>query len=112
MDLTLDVYRLTAAFPDSERFGLASQLRRAASSVMSNIAEGHARTHRGEYMNHLSIARGSAVEVEVGLLLAERLSYVSAADLETPRDRCDAICRMITQLKRALARPPKPSRTL
>ncbi|MGH7652401.1 MAG: four helix bundle protein [Gemmatimonadaceae bacterium] len=102
MSLALEVYRLTEAFPAAERFGLTSQLRRAAVSVPSNIAEGHARTRRGEYKNSLSVARGSVIEVEVQLTLAMDLGYVQAATLAKALDHCDAISRMITNLKRAL----------
>jgi four helix bundle protein len=111
MDLACEVYRLTSLFPASERYGLTAQLRRAVTSIVSNIAEGHARTHRGDYLHHLSIARGSTIEAEVQLLLAERLGYLCAADLEQARRYCDSISRMITQLKRALgARPNENSR--
>jgi four helix bundle protein len=102
MSLVLEVYRITDSFPQAERFGLTSQLRRAAVSVPSNIAEGHARTTRGEYKNCLSIARGSVVEVEVQLTLAEQLGYVQSSGLAKALDHCDAISRMITNLKRAL----------
>jgi four helix bundle protein len=102
MSLVLEVYRITESFPQAERFGLTSQLRRAAVSVPSNIAEGHARTTRGEYKNCLSIARGSVVEVEVQLTLAEQLGYVQSPGLAKALDHCDAISRMITNLKRAL----------
>jgi four helix bundle protein len=102
ISLVLEVYRITESFPQAERFDLTSQLRRAAISVPSNIAEGHARTTRGEYKTFLSIARGSVVEVEVQLTLAERLGYVQSAILATALDHCDAISRMITNLKRAL----------
>src|SRR6266566_9757942 len=102
VQLTLEVYRITESFPQSERFGLTTQLRRAAVSVASNIAEGHARSTRGEYRNFLSIARGSAIEVEVQLLLAEQLGYVQSPVLIKARDYCDAISRMVTTLKRAL----------
>jgi four helix bundle protein len=77
-------------------------LRRAAVSVASNIAGGHARTTRGEYRSFLSIARGSAVEVEVQLTLAEQLGYVESPVLAKALDHCDAISRMITNMKRAL----------
>jgi four helix bundle protein len=102
VQLTLEVYRITQSFPPSERFGLTSQLRRAAVSVPSNIAEGHARSTRGEYRSFLSIARGSVIEVEVQLFLAEQLGYVQSHLLMKARDNCDAISRMITKLKRSL----------
>ena len=104
MDLTVEVYRLTTTFPTYERYGLTSQLRRAAISIASNIAEGHGRTHRGEYLPHLSIARGSTMEVETQLTVAEYLGYTDVESLAVARERCDAICRMLTQLKRALAK--------
>jgi four helix bundle protein len=96
------VYQITETFPRSEQFGLTSQLRRAAVSVVTNIAEGHARSTRGEYRNSLSVARGSAIEVEVQLFLAEQLGYALSPKLIKARDYCDAISRMITNLKRAL----------
>ena len=102
VELTLEVYRITESFPASERFCLPSQLRRAAVSVASNIAEGHARSTRGEYRNFVSIARGSVIEIEVQLFLAEQLGYVQSPALIKARDYCDAISRMITNLKRAL----------
>src|SRR6478672_10437809 len=99
VELTLEVYRITEAFPRSEQFGLTSQIRRAAVSVVTNIAEGHARSTRGEYRNFLSIARGSAIEVEVQLFVAEQIGYVQGAMLIKARDHCDAVSRMITNLK-------------
>jgi four helix bundle protein len=103
--LVLEVYRLTASFPQSERFGLTAQLRRAAVSVPSNIAEGHARFTVGEYKNALSMARGSIAEVEVQLTLSEQLGYVKSPDLTVAFEHCDAISRMITKLARSLTRP-------
>jgi four helix bundle protein len=102
VELTLEIYRITESLPPSERFGLSSQLRRAAVSIASNIAEGHARSTRGEYLNFLSIARGSAIEVEVQLFLAEQIGYLQTPTLVKARGQCDAISRMITTLKRAL----------
>jgi four helix bundle protein len=102
ISLALEVYRTTERFPQAEKFGLTSQLRRAAISVPSNIAEGHARNTRGEYKHSLSIARGSVIEVEVQLTLAEQLGYAQSHVLTKALDHCDAISRMITNLKRAL----------
>jgi four helix bundle protein len=76
-------------------------------SVASNIGEGHGRTTRGEYLQHLSVARGSAVELEVQLTISERLGYLSTGDLERAGDFTDAVCRMITNLKRALKKDSK-----
>jgi len=101
MDLTVEVYRLSTTFPTYERYSLCSQLRRAAVSIASNIAEGHGRTHRGEHLHHLSIARGSTMEVETQLIVAEYLGYADAETSAVARERCDAISRMLTQLERA-----------
>jgi four helix bundle protein len=78
MDLVAVVYQLTAEFPKAEVYGLTSQLRRAAVSVPSNIAEGYARSGRREFAHALSIALGSLAEVETQILIAERLGYLAA----------------------------------
>src|SRR4051794_13107943 len=64
IELTEEVYRLAAQFPTTERYGLTSQIQRAAVSIAANIAGGYGRTARGDYLQHLSIARGSLMEVE------------------------------------------------
>ena len=74
LDLVVEVYRLTRSFPKEEQYGLVSQLRRAAVSIPSNIAEGHERIHRQDYVRFLSISRGSIAEVETQVLIAERLN--------------------------------------
>lgn len=113
MDLVVDVYRLTRAFPGDERYGLTSQVRRAAVSVPANIAEGYERTHRGDYLRHLSIARGSLAEVETHLAIATRLKLVQREEtLETWNSTQEIgrmLRRLIQSLKRKSATPdPRP----
>jgi four helix bundle protein len=76
MNLVEGVYRLTKGFPKEELYGLSSQLRRSAVSIPSNIAEGHCRNGRREFIHHLSIALGSLGEVETQVLIAHRLGYI------------------------------------
>jgi len=82
MRLVSQVYRVTQVFPDVERYGLAQQIRRAAVSVPSNIAEGTARGTRAELVRFLSIARGSLSELDTQLWIARDLGYLTAGQLE------------------------------
>src|SRR5947207_6169037 len=81
MDLVEAVYRLSEGFPRTEVYGLTSQVRRAAVSVPSNIAEGHTRASTKEYLNHLSMAQASLAEMETQLEIAQRLNYIASSDL-------------------------------
>jgi four helix bundle protein len=83
MDLVVEVYKCTRRFPKEELFGLTSQLRRAAVSVPSNIAEGQGRGIGAEFRHHLRISQGSLQELETQMILANRLGYLSAEQLET-----------------------------
>jgi four helix bundle protein len=96
-------YRLADLLPSRERFGLVAQIRRAAASVPANVAEGNGRSHRREYVHHLSIARGSLNELRTLIALAERLGYVAASDLTRLAELCDVTSRMLTRLRRSLA---------
>jgi four helix bundle protein len=78
MRLVVGIYQATRAFPREELYGLSNQLRRAAVSVPSNIAEGQARFSRKEFHHFLSLARGSLAEIETQLLIAQNLGYLSA----------------------------------
>src|SRR2546421_12926491 len=77
IDLVMTVYKATESFPKEERFGLTSQIRRAAISVPANIAEGAARRSPKEFVHFISNAQGSARELETELLIAQRLGYLS-----------------------------------
>lgn len=89
------VYSLVKKLPSEERFALGDQLRRAAVSVPANIAEGQARQHTGEFIQFLSIARGSLAEVETLLIVTERLGYCRSNDLWK-------ISRAISEVRRLL----------
>jgi four helix bundle protein len=102
MDLVVEVYQLSKAFPADERFGLTAQVRKAVVSIPTNVAEGHARTGVGEYSHFVSIARGSTAEVETELLIAERLDYVGRDKIAATLDKTDHISRMLTNLRRSL----------
>jgi len=96
------VHRLSEAFPRSERFGLTSQLRRAAVSVPSNIAEGAARRTTRDLIAFLHVARGSLAELETQLLLAQQLGYADAARFQQIQPQLDEISRLINGLIKGL----------
>ncbi len=103
IELVEEVYRLTARFPNHERYGLAGQMQRAAVSVPSNIAEGHERHHLNEYLQHLSIALASLAEVETQLEIARRLKYVAQNDSAKVEAQTDALGKQIRSLRNSLA---------
>lgn len=104
VDLVLEIYDATEYFPRREIYGLAAQLRRAAVSVPSNIAEGHGRDHLGEYLHHLSIANGSLMEVETQVVIAMRRKFIGI-DLERRLLGCSGeVGRMVAGLTRSLKR--------
>ena len=105
MDFVELVYAATRAFPDEERYGLTSQMRRAAVSIPSNIAEGQGRKTPGDFHRFLAIARGSLREVETQILIAERLHYINVADRQRLFDTATEIARLINGLSRSLQRP-------
>ena len=83
MDFTEEIYRLTQALPKDELYGLTGQLRRAAVSIPSNIAEGHGRSTNREFCTFLSYARGSACEAATQLMLCVRLGYLHQEQVQT-----------------------------
>ncbi len=104
MDLVVDVYRLTRHLPSEEKFGLTSQAQRAAVSVPANIAEGYGRTHRGDYLRHLSVARGSLVELETLVTLTVRLEFVRREQAASVWETCQEVGRMLNKLIRSLGK--------
>ena len=102
IELTLAIYKLSAAFPDSERFGLTNQLRRASVSVASNIAEGYGRSTKGEYIQFLGHARGSVSEVETQLVIARALSFGSKQALQKAEESCSEVGRMLRAMMKSL----------
>ena len=102
MDLVTGIYKITATFPSEERFGLSSQARRAAVSIPSNIAEGHGRKSTGAYINHLSIALGSLMELETQIQIALRLTFVSTDETDILLVQTNEIGKMLSGLKKSL----------
>ena len=94
MKLAELVYAFTKQFPQEEIYGLTSQVRRAAVSVPSNIAEGQARSGSAEFRNFLSISYGSRAEAETQLIIAQRLNYITKSQLEEALDLSNEIKRM------------------
>ena len=96
------VYKLTATFPTEERYGLVAQMRRAAVSVPSNIAEGQARRGTKEFVQFLSHAEGSLAELETQLLLSIELEFAGVQNLKSALQEIDELQKMLVALKRKL----------
>ena len=104
MDLVEDVYRCSKDFPREEIYALTSQIRRAAVSIPSNIAEGQGRRTTADFLRHLSIAYGSLCEVETQILIARRLKYIAQARLEEVMSRAGEVGRLLNGLMASLSR--------
>jgi four helix bundle protein len=102
--LALEAYRVSRRFPREETYALTSQLRRAATAIPSNVAEGNGRAHRREYANFVSMARGSLREVETLLEIACGLEYTNNEELAHMRELLDHVGRMLTNLLKQLRR--------
>jgi len=96
--MTIGIYKATKEFPREELFGITSQMRRAASSIGANIAEGTGRRSDGELTRYLHIARGSAAELEYHLLLARDLDLLSSVKFDLLNGQVDEVQRMLTSL--------------
>lgn len=104
MDLVEDVYEVSKAFPREETYGLTSQLRKAAVSIPSNIAEGQGRATTPDFLRHLSIAYGSLLETETQLLIAARLRYLTQARCSEVMSIAGEVGRLLNGLISSLAR--------
>ncbi|OWV20234.1 four helix bundle protein [Fibrobacter sp. UWB4] len=102
MDVAVETYRLTSSFPKEEMFGLTSQMRRAAVSIASNIAEGEGRKSKNEFSHFLGIALGSKSELETQLILSERVNLLKTTDTEPIKKSLDDIGKMLTALRRKI----------
>ena len=102
MDLVVSVYRVTDQFPATERYGLSSQLRRAAVAIPSNIAEGHARRSDGAYLNHIRVALGSQAELGTQIEAAARLGFMESARAASLLSDVDRVRQLLHGLRRSL----------
>lgn len=102
VNLITEVYALTSSFPEVEKFGLVSQIRRASVSIPSNIAEGATRDTNKEFNNFLSIAKGSASELETQLIICEKLKYIEKVTLDRFIKKIEDITKMLVGLKKSI----------
>ena len=112
IELAKEIYRLVAVFPSSERFGLTSQLQRAAVSVPSNIAEGQSRRNTGEFRQFLYQALGSLAELDTQLVLARELGYLKTGDSKLAVSLVEEIRRMTYALVNRLPASRRSNRAL
>ncbi len=107
-ELSVATYKLTSQFPDAERFGLTSQMRRAAVSIASNIAEGYGRSTKGEYYLFLGHARGSCCELETQVFIARSLGFGTSMGLDATDHLCNNVGWLLGPLMKSI-RPAKSS---
>jgi len=108
--LAKDIYLLTRSFPREEMFGLTQQMRRAAISILSNIAEGRGRGSRRDYRRFVLIARGSAFELQAQIIIASDVGYLAEPTAESLGTRTVAIAQMLSALVRSIDRSRIPNR--
>ncbi len=108
MALVTEVYRIVKLLPPEERYALSDQMRRAAVSIPSNIAEGHARSNRRDYINFLSMSRGSNAELQTQCLICVNLGYIKNDNIQLALSLSDEVGRMLTTLIAKLVAATKP----
>ncbi|HEX8174488.1 MAG TPA: four helix bundle protein [Pyrinomonadaceae bacterium] len=104
MDLVERVYQLTQTFPSQEIYGLTIQMRRAAVSIPSNIAEGHTREHTKEYLHHLSMAQASLAELQTQIEIAARLGYLSSEQVNQVLEQSISLSKQLYALRNAVSK--------
>jgi len=102
IELAKDMYRLTEKFPEQERYGLVSQMRRASVSIPSNVAEGFGRHHNKKYRQSSYLSLGRCAELETQLTIAKELKYIPGNEEIRLLEEPDHICRMISNLLKKL----------
>ena len=107
VQLAIEVYEPTSHFPETEKFGLTTQIRKAATSIPANIAEGWGRGTTNDYLRFLSIARGSLMELETHSIVAQGLGFMSQDQLKQTSGSIEEIGRMLNGLMQALKEPKK-----
>jgi four helix bundle protein len=105
--MVIDIYRVTARFPSTEKFGLVDQMKRAAMSVPANIVEGQSRNTTKEYLQFLYNARGSLEEVRYFLFLSKDLQFLSIEQYDRLEESYEQISKMLNSLIKALKKPAK-----
>jgi four helix bundle protein len=108
--LTTQIYKITKDFPKEERFGLTSQIQRAAYSIPLNIVEGHSRKSATEFLQFLNIARGSLEELRYLLILSCEIDYLSNSDMENLESLAAEICIMLDALIKSLQKVKRESK--
>ncbi|MFV0554297.1 MAG: four helix bundle protein [Mangrovibacterium sp.] len=106
MDATVEIYRLVKLLPKEETYALSDQMRRAAVSIPSNIAEGQSRNSSKDYARFLAMAKGSRAELETQLLLCVRVGYLTNDDISVVIDLLSEISKIINAIQRKLTPPP------
>ena len=102
VDFATVIYRITNSFPKTEQFNLTSQLRRAAVSISSNIAEGHGRTSTAEFLRFLTYSNGSRTELETQIIIAYNLKYINKNEKEKILESSEEIGRLMSGLVKSL----------
>jgi four helix bundle protein len=100
--LTINVYKITNGFPDDEKFGIISQIRRAAYSVPSNIVEGHSRKSKKEFLHFLSISKGSLEELKYFLILSKDLNYLTIEKFDDLKSLADEVSKILYGFTKSL----------